>query len=61
MVFFKKWPFFQLLGGEYRPEKCVIQYSRTEKRLSTPLKQQVKKVEKLRFFQMGQPMVLVQK
>ena len=35
---------------QYRPEKCLLRYSRTKKRLSRPKKQQVRKVEKLTFF-----------
>ena len=38
---------------QYRPGKCVLQYSRTKKRLSSLCKQHVQKVEKLRFFQRG--------
>ena len=44
---------------QYRPGKCVLRYSRTKKRLSTLYKQQIQKVEKLRFFQRGWPMVLL--
>ena len=40
-------PFF---WRQYRPGKCVLRYSRTNKRLCRPLKQEVQKVEKLRFF-----------
>ena len=38
---------------QYRPGKCVLQFSRTKKRLSSLWKQQVQKVEKLRFFPEG--------
>ena len=44
----------------YGPGKCVLRYSRRQKRLSRLSKEEVKKVEKLRFFQRGQSMVLVQ-
>ena len=46
---------------QYRPEKCVLRYSRTKKRLSSLKQQHVQKVEKLRYFQRSWPMVLVQK
>ena len=42
-------PFFR----QYKPGKCVLQYSRTKKRLSSLEKKEVQKVEKLRFFQRG--------
>ena len=38
---------------QYRQEKFLLQYSRTIKCLSRLLKQEVQKVEKLRFFQRG--------
>ena len=38
---------------QYRPGKCVLGYSRRKKRLSRLWKQEVKKVEKLRFFAKG--------
>ena len=38
---------------QYRPEKCFLRYSRTKKRISRLYKQEVQKVEKLRFFQRG--------
>ena len=38
---------------ECRPEKFLLRYSRTKKRLSRLQKQQVQKVEKLTFFQRG--------
>ena len=46
---------------KYRPEKCPLRYSRATKRVSRLQKREVQKVEKLGFFQRGQPMVLVQK
>ena len=36
---------------QFIPGKCVLRYFRTKKRLSRLLKQEVKKVEKLTFFQ----------
>ena len=42
-----------LFFRQYRLGKCVLQYSRTKKRLSRPKKNKVQKVEKLRFFQRG--------
>ena len=42
-----------LFFRQYRPGKCVLHYSRTKKRLSSQWKQEVQKVEKLRFFQRG--------
>ena len=54
MVFVQKWPFIQLLFfRQYRPEKCVLRYSTTKKRLSRLQKQEVQKVEKMEFFQTG--------
>ena len=48
MVFVQKWPFFQLLFfRKYTPGKCLLQSSRTKKRLSRLKKQ---KVEKSTFF-----------
>ena len=40
MVLVQKWPFLQLFFKRYRPEKCVLRYSRTKKRFSTPLEQE---------------------
>ena len=35
MVLVQKWPFFQrFFFRQYRPEKCLIRYSRTKKRRS---------------------------
>ena len=36
---------------QYTPGKCLFSYSRTKKRLSRLLKQEVRKVQKLTFFQ----------
>ena len=44
------WTFFL---RQYRPEKCLLRYSRVEKRLSSLWNQDVKKVKKLTFFQRG--------
>ena len=41
------------LFRQYRPGKCFLQYSTTKKPLSTLSKEEVKKVEKLTFFQRG--------
>ena len=61
MVLVQKWAFFLVFFfRQYRPEKFFFWYSRTKKRLSKPKKQEVQKVQKLTFFQRGQPMVLVQ-
>ena len=46
---------------QYRPGKCVLRYFKTKKRLSRLQRRRVQKVEKLRFFQRGYPMLLVQK
>ena len=52
MVLIQKWPVIQLFFlGNIGQENVFLQYSRTKKRLSRPLKQEIQKVEKLRFFQ----------
>ena len=63
MVLVQKWPFFNLfLFKQYRPAKCVLQYFTTKKKTNfQAIKEQVKKLQKLRFFQRGSQMVLVQK
>ena len=38
---------------QYRPGKCVLGYSRRKKRLFRLSKQEIKKVEKFRFFAKG--------
>ena len=38
------------LFRQYTPGKCLLQYSRTRKRLSTLWKKEIQKVEKLTFF-----------
>ena len=54
MVLLQKWPFLQLfLLRRYRPGKCLLRYSRTNKRISRLKKQEVQKVETLTFFQKG--------
>ena len=40
---------------QYRPEKCVLRYSRTKKHLSRLQKHKVQKVQKLTFFQRVNP------
>ena len=60
MVLAQNWSFFQLcFFRQYMPGKCLLRYSTTKKRLSSLQKQEVKKVEKLTFFQRGESMVLV--
>ena len=44
-----------------RPLKCLLRYFRTKKRLSRLWKIEVQEVEKLTFFQRGEPIVMVQK
>ena len=40
----QKWPFFQtFFFRQYRPGKCLLQYSRTKKRLSRLKKKMLKK------------------
>ena len=56
MVLVQNWPFFQFFFiCLYRPEKCVLSYSRTKKRPSWLRKQEVQKVEKFTFFKGGSP------
>ena len=45
--------FLTFLFRQYRPEKCLFQYSRTKKRLSRLKKKDVEKLEKLTLFQKG--------
>ena len=42
---------------KYTPEKCLLPYSRVEKRLSRVWKQEFQKREKFTFFQRGRPMI----
>ena len=53
MVLVEKWPVFQKGLKQFRPGKCVLRYSLMKKRLSTLLKQEVQKLEKLIFFPWG--------
>ena len=51
MFLVQKWPFFQLFFcRQYRPKKCLLRYSRTEKGLSKLQKQPVQTVEKIYIF-----------
>ena len=50
MVLVQKLPYFQLFFRQYRPAKCIFRYSRTKTRLSRLQKKQVRKVEKVTFF-----------
>ena len=51
MVLIQKWPVIQLFFlGNIGQENVFLQYSRTKKRLSRPLKQEIQKVEKWTFF-----------
>ena len=45
MVLVQNAHFSKFLFRQYRPEKCLLRYSRTKKRLSRPEKQQVRKVD----------------
>ena len=49
MVIFPTFFFF----WQYRPGKCLLRYFRAKKRLSRLQKQEVQKVEKLKFFPQG--------
>ena len=50
MVLVQKWPFLQhFFFRQYRQGKCLLQYSRTKKRLSRLSKEKAKKVEKWTF------------
>ena len=44
-----------VLFRQYRPRKCLLQYSSTKKPFIQPIKKEVQKVEKLRFFQKVMP------
>ena len=51
MVLIQKWPVIQLFFlGNIGQENVFLRYSRTKKRLSRPLKQEIQKVEKWTFF-----------
>ena len=58
--FGQKFAFFPSFNfRQYTPAKCLLRQSTKKKRLSRLQKQEVQKVEKLRFFQRGEFMVLV--
>ena len=54
-------PLETFIFRQNRPGKCLLLYSRTKKRLPSQKNQEVQKVEKLTFFQRGEPMIWVQK
>ena len=56
-----KMAIFPSFFRQYRLGNCVLRYSRMNKRLSRLIKQDVQKIEKLRFFQGVSPIFLVQK
>ena len=61
MVLVKKWPFFQLFClANIGQENVFYDILELKKRLFRLKEQQVQKVEKLRFFQRGSRMILVQ-
>ena len=61
MVFGQNWLFFHVFFlRQYRPGKCVLRYATMKKRFFRLEKQEVQKVEKLRFFQRGYCMVFGQ-
>ena len=51
--------FLPLYFRQHWPGRCVLRYSGMKKHFSRPWKQQVKKVEKWKFFQRSKSMVLV--
>ena len=51
--------FLPLYFSQHWPGRCVLRYSGMKKHFSRPWKQQVKKVEKWKFFQRSKSMVLV--
>ena len=55
MVLVQKWPFFQpfFFFQQYTPGKCLSRSSRTKKRLSRLLRQEVQIVEKINIFPKG--------
>ena len=62
MVLVQKWPFFRLYFlVQIGQENVFYDILKGKKRLSSLEKQQVQKVEKLRFFQRCKPLVLVKK
>ena len=62
MLLVQKWPFFQLFFlGNIGQGNVFYDILERKKRLSRLQRRRVQKVEKLRFFQRGYPMYLVQK
>ena len=61
MVLIQIWPFFQLLFQPIQARKMSFTICQNEKTPFYALKEKVEKVKILKFFQRGQPMVLVQK
>ena len=54
MVFFEKWPLYQLFFfRQYRPRKYVLRYSRTKKRLSRLSRTRSSKSRKFEIFPNG--------
>ena len=53
MLLVLKYPLFQLFFRQYRLGKRLLRYSRTKKRFSRLLKQEVQKLEKSRFYPGG--------
>ena len=54
MLLVQKWPFFQLLFlKKYMPGKCLLQNSRTKKRLSRQKKRRSSKSRKIDIFPKG--------
>ena len=54
MVFVKKWPFFHgFFFMQYRPEKCVLQRSRTKIKPFYPIKTTRSKSRKIEIFSKG--------
>ena len=61
MVWVQNWPFFKFFFFcQYRPAKYVLSYSTTKKRSSWLKKQRWSENQKIKFFQRGYSMVLVQ-
>ena len=61
MVLIQIWPFFQLLFQPIQARKMSFTICQNETTPFYALKEKVEKVKILKFFQRGQPMVLVQK
>ena len=59
MVLVKQRPFFEIpFFRQYSPGKVLLRHSKTKKRLSRLSKQEIQKVEKLKFFQTVYPWFL---